>query len=134
MKNLLLGLLLFSSILSFAKDREAGMNCKRFRTGKFVMYDTLSGTTYIERFDTYQVETSKEQNYKIELHIKWISECAYVLTFSRVISDPNGLTAGMNKNLVITNTIKDITGDSYTQSTTAPEFPVPLMFKISKVK
>lgn len=113
-------LLSLTSLAASGRDQGAKMNCRQFRTGKFYMEDSLSGKTLIDRYDSVQVETMLAYNFTVELRIRWIDDCTYVLTFSRVIRDPDHNTSDIDKTLVITNTITDVTDRSYTQTTSSP--------------
>ncbi len=134
MKATLLILLCALSFTLAGKDNPYKMNCKQFRTGRFVMNDEISGKTIIDRYDSVQVETMLAYNCKVELHIKWVNECTYLLTFSRVLKDPDNNTANLNKTMILTNSITDVTDNSYTQTTSSNVHPNVLIYKITKVK
>ncbi|GAA4460803.1 hypothetical protein GCM10023093_04180 [Nemorincola caseinilytica] len=133
MKIYAIAALLLLPIMSQGRDRGGKMNCQKFRKGRFEMVSEI-GKTIIERNDSVQVEIIPSQNCTIELHIRWIEECTYELTFSRVIRDPDNNTKDLSRNMVLTNTITEVIGDTYTQVATSNLFPDKIIYKISKVK
>jgi hypothetical protein len=98
------------------------------------MGDDVNGKTFIDRFDTVQTETMPLYNFTVELHISWVDECTYVLTFSRVIKDPDNNARDLDKTMVLTNTITSVNGHEYTQTTSSNTNPRILIGKITKVK
>ncbi len=98
------------------------------------MEDSITGKTVIERHESYQVETMQSYNCTVELHIKWVDECTYVLTFSRVIKDPDNNMRDIDKTMILTNSITDVIGNSYTQTTSSNISPMRLIYKLTKVK
>jgi hypothetical protein len=135
MKNLAAICLLLLSLPSYGRDGgKSGMDCKRFKTGKFYIDDSLSGRTLIERYDSVQLETIVDHHVKIELRIKWVNDCTYILTLKKIIKDPEDYTRDWDKSLILTSTITSITGNSYLQTTTGNLNSNVIVFKVIKMK
>lgn len=68
------------SLTAFAQDAD----CDKFRTGNFKYEDPNNGIIRVKRDKATQVETNAD---KIEIHstIKWVSECKFILTHTKVV-------------------------------------------------
>ena len=63
-------------------------DCSKFKTGTFEYSD--SNIKYIiVRTDSTQIESNKENNFKIISDLKWTSDCEYVLTYKDIINYSN---------------------------------------------
>ena len=104
----------------------AGMNlalfgqtrdCKSLHTGSFKVFTKESGTTYIKRTKTQQVEKNEDLGYEIIFDITWIDDCTYELRPKELIKgDPAIMGNGKN---VLKTKIKEISGGKYIAETSA---------------
>ena len=134
MRYLVLAPLLFISLIAFGKDQDAKLNCKQFRNGKFLLDDSVSGKTIIERKGSVQTETIEARGEKVELHVEWISECSYTLKLSRILKGPTLIMSDLEKELILTVEIVETSHDSYIQTTTANISDMRLTNKIVRLK
>lgn len=92
-------------------------DCKSVHTGTFKVVTKESGTTFIKRTTTQQIEINESFGYEIVFDIKWIDECTYELRPKKVIKgDPAIMGDGTN---FVRVKIKDITVKTYIAETTA---------------
>lgn len=66
-----------------SKDKE----CSDFKTGTFEYSDQLYNGLTVVRTDSTQIEISKKNGLEIHSSIKWIDDCNYVLTITKVLND-----------------------------------------------
>lgn len=84
MKKRLFLLLVFSQIYSFGQNSK----CEDFHIGNFLYSDPDFKSWKVSRTENTQIETDSILGHKIEGAIKWISNCEYELTYTK-ISDMN---------------------------------------------
>jgi hypothetical protein len=68
---------MFSPLFIFSQE----IDCGKFKTGSFRNIDSLTGDTFIERTEKYQIEYIKAIEVEIKLEITWLDECTYRLKF-----------------------------------------------------
>jgi hypothetical protein len=106
--------------------------CKSLHSGRFKVFSKQSGTTYIERSATEQIETNEDLGYKLILSIKWIDECTYELRPKKLIKgDPSVMGDGKS---FMTTHIKNITSKAYTAETSASFSPAIMDFVVEIIK
>lgn len=77
--------------------------CKAFINGKF-KYENLEYANFIvTRNDTLQTEVDNVKKISVEGSVKWISDCAYVLTYTKVNLPSLQNLIGQKVNVEITN-------------------------------
>src|SRR5437868_10420733 len=87
---ILLLFVLFIAERSFSQNSPKTSGCEILRNGKFVYINDDDRTTYIEMNGDHQTERSEKYHYVIESTVKWIDDCNYVLTMTK-ISMPNAV-------------------------------------------
>jgi hypothetical protein len=82
MKNLLLILILNLTLNSCVKEK----NCASFKTGTFQYSDQLYSDLKVIRTDSTQTEINMKNGLEMHSSIKWINDCNYVLTITKVLN------------------------------------------------
>ena len=86
------------------------LDCSQYKTGRFVVYDSEHGDTFIKRTRKIQKEKGVDpvtgKKTKLKHRIVWVSECAYRLRPLK-IKDENGSV----KDDVLTFTIINVESD-----------------------
>ncbi len=129
MKVLLLTLSL--SIGIYLGGTSQGLDCVKFKTGKFVLKDPVAGTSYISRNDHFQIETAEGGKKTIKLKIKWLDDCTYVLTPT---GKSNDLPPGFPPDAILTVHIIQTTGNTYTIRATLNFAEGEYVHEIEKIK
>ncbi|MEZ4936889.1 MAG: hypothetical protein R2799_04780 [Crocinitomicaceae bacterium] len=106
-------------------------DCTIFRNGKFKIESEVSGTSYIERKGNKQIETDVRSQMKIELKVKWIDECTYILSFGRVLKNPENTT--FPEDFVIKVAIVEVHNNYYVQESTSEFFDGAIRSKVLKL-
>lgn len=89
-------------------------DCQSVQTGKFkctIMIDTIPMVTLIDRQKKVQIEDDEANGIRMELKIRWTSDCSYELYEPKVIK---GILPGVSSSQVIYAKIIAVTRDSYT--------------------
>lgn len=63
------------------------LDCSDLKTGYFHYESPGGGTVYVKRDEAKQYEWSVDGTVYMELDIKWISDCAYSITFVKLEDD-----------------------------------------------
>ncbi len=116
MKNIILGLLICLSTIAFGQELE----CKKFKNGKFKLYDKHSGMTIIERKGSTQTEYGEAFKVKAQFKVKWLSDCSYTLVLKKVLENPNNLP--FPEEMILTVKIIETKENSYIQQTSSNLF------------
>jgi len=61
-------------------------NCDNFRTGEYTYTDPEMSAYTIKRSDSIQIEINNETGIEIYTLVKWISDCEYELTYSKILN------------------------------------------------
>ena len=74
---------LFCTLMSLTAIAQEEVDCEKFRTGKFKYEDPNFGLIIVKRDKDSQVEINAD---KVEIHssVKWLSDCKFVLTHTKV--------------------------------------------------
>ena len=88
-------------------------NCKDFRTGKFKMEDAISGTNFITRNDSTQIEYLPKLGIKVELNAVWTSDCTLELSLKNILENKNNYPIS---DFVLVSEIIKTTDSSYVMS------------------
>lgn len=97
--------ILFSiySLSTFGQE----ISCSDYKTGNFEYDDTSYSAWKITRTFTEQIETNTTTGLIIHNDIKWLSECEFTLTCSKVSQKKYEHAVGKIFKVVITNISKD---------------------------
>ena len=76
-------LFLFLIAVCCSKDKK----CSDFKTGTFEYSNQLYNGLKVIRTDSTQTEISKKNGLEIHSSIKWIDDCNYVLTITKVLNE-----------------------------------------------
>ena len=113
-KTLALSLLL--QIITFSLSAQVP-NCKSVQTGSFKVSSPESGTTYIKRTKTQQIEKNDDLGYEVLFEVTWIDECTYELRPKKLIKgDPSIMGDGSS---YVRTKMKNITAKGYTAEITS---------------
>jgi hypothetical protein len=83
LKLVLTTIFILSAISSFSQVNSKS-DCSSFRNGKFKYLDAADTSAYIVMAGDKQVEYSMQDKYIIESDVKWISDCTYMMTMTRI--------------------------------------------------
>lgn len=115
MRSFIISILLVASGYAFAQQK-----CKSLKNGKFMIVDSISGNTHIERKGSKQIEFIEASKLKIELKVKWINDCTYVLTFNKFLENPTNVT--LPEDMILTVEIIEPKEKSYLQKSSSNLF------------
>jgi hypothetical protein len=76
--------ILFLFVLFFGFQAIA-QNCPKFHTGEF-KFQTELGDVVLIKTKTSQIEKNRATNTEVHSDIKWITDCKYVLTCTKLIN------------------------------------------------
>lgn len=95
-------LILFSMLFlnTYAQDKV----CADFKTGKFKYTKTSYADWEINRTDTLQIETNTSTGLVIHNDVKWISDCEFTLTCTKVSQPEYKHAVGIVFKVVIVDT------------------------------
>ncbi len=110
--------------------RDKALDCSKIRTGKFRIVDEVSGISIITRTDNYQIEESKENNFKLKLAITWLDDCTYQLKPVEDLINPEAELPEM----VLTCYITEVNKDSYMQVSEADLYPIRLSKEVEIIE
>ncbi|WP_353778458.1 hypothetical protein [Winogradskyella sp. 3972H.M.0a.05] len=85
------------SIISYAQER----NCSDFKTGQFKYVDERL-KEIITRTDSMQIEINPDNQAEIHTTIEWVSECEYVLTYTKIINWPENVSDVIGRKIYCT--------------------------------
>ncbi|RSK41599.1 hypothetical protein [Mangrovimonas spongiae] len=97
-KNLLL-LLTLSFLFSCA---EKPSNCNAFKTGTFKYTGESSFPGVITRTASSQIEEVPQNGLEVHSDIEWVSDCEYILTYTKVVSNTIGSEGIVGKQMHVT--------------------------------
>jgi len=80
MKKIILLLFLVTITTSYSQDKK----CTTFINGKFKYENPEYANFIVTRNDTIQTEVDDVKNISVEGSVKWLSDCNYVLTYTKV--------------------------------------------------
>ncbi len=103
--------------MSFAQTK----SCLDFHEGSFVIQDSLSGNSYIDREGLIQYEHNYESGLFLKFDVEWLDECTYTLELTEVLQNPNKID--ILEDMVLKVEILARTDTSYTQRSTTDAFP-----------
>lgn len=83
------------------------IKCDEFKTGFFKYKGTKEIYWDVTRNDSIQIEYNKKYNLKMTAHVKWFSDCQYVLTYKEVNDSSFIHLIGMKIKIDIINTSKN---------------------------
>ncbi len=117
--------LCFLLLVGLTNDIHAqdGLDCQKFKTGKFITYDNGKILTKVVRNDNFQIEYIPETGEEITLKITWINNCSYKLAFVKA----NDIFYKRNRNskkpqeLIVT--ILEINGSTYHHESRFTDLP-----------
>jgi len=81
-KLLLIVFMLATGAAAFAQEAD----CERFKTGKFKYNDPNFGTVIIKRDKDKQIEMPAEGKTEIHGDVKWLNECTYTMTYTKIVN------------------------------------------------
>lgn len=70
---------IFFNLKHYSQDRK----CLDFKVGKFKYTNSLYKSWIVIRNETEQIETDSEKQIELRASINWISDCEYVLTYTK---------------------------------------------------
>ncbi len=82
MKKLILILIINLTLNSCAQEK----NCADFKTGTFEYSDEIYSDLKVIRTDSTQTEINTKNGLEMHSSIKWINDCNYVLTITKVLN------------------------------------------------
>ncbi len=100
----IIAFIVFSS--SYAQQNK----CSQFRTGKFEYSEPKYSEWEVTRTDSTQIEISTKTGIEIYNSVKWVNECEYILTCTKVINP----TASDIIGKIYTINITDVYSNRYT--------------------
>jgi hypothetical protein len=117
MKRLLTILIVLLSVYSYAQQKD----CRKFKDGKFFIPDSGYGASHIERKGERQLEYGEGSGLRLGFKVEWQSECAYTLTLTEIIENPNNIKLNLGETLKVE--IIEVKSNSYIQRSTMPGVP-----------
>ena len=127
MKNLVLLLLMFSSLSVFSQQ----VDCEKYKDGKFIIVDEENGNSHIERKGSKQTEYGEGSGLKLEFKIKWLNECTYTVTLKKIVENPNKIP--LSKDMVLTVEIIETKENSYMQRSTSNLYDMVIESEMMRV-
>lgn len=105
--------------------------CNNFKEGYFKIVDENLGTLYIERNKEFQTETGPDGTIMV-LKIKWVDDCVYTLELVKYISNPQNFP--VDKSMILTVKIMDVSSTSYFQETSSNKFSQVFKSEVKRIK
>jgi len=126
MKSLLICTMTFMVLV---KIQAQTPNCSQFHDGTFILEDSVSGITHIERIGNVQIEENEKMGSRSKLQVEWLDDCTYTLQLMSREADE-----GMHglEELILTVKIIETKDNSYIQQTSANLSPMILEGEIFK--
>ena len=111
-------MLIFSiCLLMHCENANKNRHCTDVKNGHFVLNDKITGESYfIERNDSFQIETTKSSGLKKKARVTWINDCVYKLTYFPLDPAHYDATDSFFLNRPAFVTIKEINAKYYTFS------------------
>ncbi len=97
----------FAILFLFICSNLFAQDCDRFRTGKFGMETHGVGMITIERGADYEHIYPAGKIFEVHYSIKWISDCKYVETVTKVVNLKPEVKVGTRQYVEITKTYTD---------------------------
>jgi hypothetical protein len=82
LKTILTAALSLAAIAAFSQSGTT--DCSFFQHGKFKYIGADDSTSYIVMNGSKQTEYSKKNDYIIESSVRWITDCSYIMTMTKI--------------------------------------------------
>ncbi len=128
MKNLVLLILICISTVVFGQDNE----CKKFKNGKYMIIDTETGNSIIERKGSKQIEYGEGSGLKLKFKVKWIDDCTYTLELKKVLENQKKIE--LPEGMILTVEIIETKEKSYIQKSSSNLYDMVLKSELIKIE
>ncbi|MTD67776.1 hypothetical protein [Flavobacterium sp. LC2016-13] len=97
MKVIILLIILLINLNTYSQEQK----CSDYKVGKFKYTNSLYKNWEVLRNETEQIETDKVNKIELRASINWVSDCEYILTYTKLNDSENHSIVGQKINVKI---------------------------------